>query len=82
MRLEKTLKACGFNGDPAEFRSFVRRQFQVLFPQDTDEDVLCSPSTKALPLCKAIRQHYRLDFPEAVVLKTLINERKAGRRTE
>ena len=80
MRLSNRLKACGFAGDPAEFRRTIITEFERLFPADTDEGVLCNPSTKAVSLCEAVCDRLQFRFPEEVVLSTLINERKASRR--
>ncbi len=81
MRLTKALKQCGFQGEPDEIRTIILEQFQSLFPGETYEDVLFHPSTKALALCDAVRRHFRVDFPEDLVLRTLINSRKASQRS-
>jgi hypothetical protein len=80
MRLSTRLKACGFDGDVGQFRQTIIAEFERLFPAETDEAVLCNPSTKALAFCEAVCGRLRFQFPEEVVLSTLINERKASRR--
>ena len=80
MRLSRRLKACGFEGDPEEFRRAIIAEFERLFPADTDEALLCNPSTKAVPFCEAVCGRLQFRFPEDLVLTTLINTRKASRR--
>ena len=80
MHLSNRLKACGFDGDAEAFRRTIIAEFDRLFPVDTDETVLCNPSTKAVPFCEAVCGRLQFRFPEDVVLATLINERKASRR--
>jgi hypothetical protein len=80
VRLSNRLKACGFGGDPEEFRRAILAEFKRLFPTDTDETVLCNPSTKAVPFCEAVCGRLQFRFPEQVVLSTLIKERKASQR--
>jgi hypothetical protein len=79
MRLEARLKKCGYCGDSSFFRQVVQDQFRKLFPDETDEAVLCNPSTKALPYCESVRQCCEFSFPEDLILSTLINERKRSR---
>jgi hypothetical protein len=80
MRLEKQLKACGFRGSVEEFTKVLPNLLEQLFPGCTDEEVLCDPRAKAIPYCDAVRARFDFDFPESLILKTLINTRKAGRR--
>jgi hypothetical protein len=80
MRLEQQLRVCGYEGDPKEFSSTLPRLLHQLYPGCTDETVLCEPQSKAIPFVEAVRAHFQCDLPESVVLKALINSRKANRR--
>ena len=79
MRLETQLKHLGFPGTADRFRNIVRQRYLAMFPFASDEEVLTSPTAMALPLVESVRQDVGLDLPEDLILKTLINERKAGR---
>jgi hypothetical protein len=81
MRLEYQLTACGYEGDPELFRRQLPELLGQLFPGATDEELLCSPREKAIPYCEAVRTHFQFNFPDGLILKALINTRKAGRRT-
>ncbi len=81
MRLVTELKQCGFSGECEEFRRVVLGTFESLFPGETDEEVLCHPTSKAVKLCGAVRGYFHHDFPENLILKTLINSRKGSRRS-
>lgn len=80
MRLEKQLQACGYSGDPEVFRSLLPELLGQLFPGATDEDVLCSPREKAIPYCEAVRARCACGLSDTLILKTLLNTRKASRK--
>jgi hypothetical protein len=81
MRLPNRLRTCGYEGDPTVFERTLPELLRRLFPGITDEGLLCSPRERAIPYCEAVRAHFQFDFPEDLILKTLVNTRKASRRS-
>jgi hypothetical protein len=79
-RLDRQLAGCGFAGDAEAFRITLVELLVGLFPGCTDEDVLCEPINKAIPYCEAVRAKFDCSFPDRLILKTLLNTRKASCR--
>ena len=81
MQLRSELRFLGFPGEAKKFCEGVLDEFARLFPDDTDEGLLCEPTRKAIPICHAVRVRFRFDFPESLILRTLTNTRKAARHS-
>lgn len=78
IRLENELSGCGWAGDPEEFRDLLTGIFRVMFPNLTDEDVLCDEHAPAR-FVRAVRVAANSpDLPHTLILRTLLNTRKRG----
>jgi hypothetical protein len=76
-RLETELAECGCGMDAKMFRELVVERHAVMHPTWTQDDLVCHPDD-AKNFCDVIRGEVRADVPDHVILKTLLNARKAG----
>ena len=75
-RLETELAECRCSMDANMFRDLVVVRHKDLHPSWTEDDLVCHPD-EAKSFCQVIRAEVSADVPEHVILKTLLNARKA-----
>lgn len=77
MRLNEELPRCNCAMSPEQFRAVVEEKFNEMFPDWTDDALLCKPR-EALKFDDAVRLAVGADVPDEVINRTLINLRKSS----
>ena len=75
-RLETELAECNCSMDAKMFRDLVVDRHKDMHPSWTEDDLVCHPD-EAKAFCQVIRADVSADVAEHVILKTLLNARKA-----
>lgn len=78
MRLKAELQKCNCPADPDTFRDVVESTFNRMYPDWTDDQLLCQP-VKALEFDNEVRAAVKCAaVPDEVINRTLINLRKSN----
>lgn len=81
MRLAVELKKCNCTTTPDKFREVVETVFNHLFPDWTDDDLLCKPKV-ASQFDDEVRKRINCPaVPDEVINRTLINLRKSNQNS-
>jgi hypothetical protein len=75
-RLEIELAECGCEMDAKMFRELVVERHRVMHPNWTEDDLVCHPD-EAKNYCAVIRSEVGAPVPDHVILRSLLNARKA-----
>jgi hypothetical protein len=75
-RLETELKECGCSMDAKMFRDLVEERHSTMHRSWTEDDLVCHPD-EAKVFCQVIRNEVGAEVPDHVILRTLLNARKA-----
>ncbi|MGH7173395.1 MAG: hypothetical protein ACRELF_03665 [Gemmataceae bacterium] len=75
-RLETELKECGCSMDAKLFRDLVVERRATMHRSWTEDDLVCHPD-EAKAFCQAIRSEVGTEVPDHVILRALLNARKA-----
>jgi hypothetical protein len=75
-KLESELKQYGCDMDAKMFRDLVVARHGVMHGSWTVDDLVCHPD-EAKAFCQAIRSEVRVEIPDHVILRALLNARKA-----
>jgi transcriptional regulator with XRE-family HTH domain len=75
-KLETELEDAKCGMDARMFRELVVERHAVMHPSWTEDDLVCHPDD-AKAFCGTIRSEVSADIPDHVILKALINARKA-----
>lgn len=75
-KLEIELKQCGCEMDARMFRELVVQRHGTMHGSWTEDDLVCHPD-EAKAFCQAIRSEVGAEVPDHVILRTLLNARKA-----
>lgn len=75
-KLETELSDCGCEMDPKMFRDLVAERHVTMHPAWTEDELACHPD-EAKEFCGVIRSEVGAIVPDHVILRTLINARKA-----
>ena len=84
MLLREELRILGYDGgeySEDEFRDIIQEVFAVLHPSWTDEQLLFRPPD-GMRFCEAVRCRTSKGLPDELILRTLVNIRKSGRRAK
>lgn len=75
-KLETELREHGCAMDAKMFRESVVKRHRVIHPSWTEDDLVCHPD-EAKMFCQTIRREVGEEIPDYVILRTLLNARKA-----
>jgi hypothetical protein len=75
-RLETELAECGCSMDAKMFRDLVVERHGRMHTSWTEDDLVCHPD-EAKAFCQTIRSEVGAEVPDHVILRTLLNARKA-----
>lgn len=75
-KLETELNECGCSMDAKMFRDLVVERHGTMHRSWTEDDLVCHPD-EAKAFCQAIRSEVGAEVPDPVILRTLLNARKA-----
>lgn len=76
-KLAEELQEHGYTDDPELFREALSDHMFNAYGSWTVDDLLCHPAD-AIQFCDAIRTRFGVQFPDPLILKTLLNLRKRG----
>lgn len=76
-KLETELTEVGCAMDAAMFRELVAERHAAMHPVWTEDELTCHPD-EAKAFCGAIRNEVDAQVPDHIILRTLLNVRKAG----
>lgn len=75
-KLETELREYGCAMDAKMFRDLVVERHSAMHPSWTEDDLVCHPD-EAKVFCQTIRVEVGAEVPDYVILRTLLNARKA-----
>lgn len=75
-KLETELREHGCAMDAKMFRDLVEQRHSAMHANWTVDDLVCHPD-EAKEFCRAIRNEVGADVPDYVILRALLNARKA-----
>ena len=76
-KLETALEECGCEMDAKMFKELVTERHATMHRSWTEDDLVCHPQ-EASQFCDVIRREIGANIPDDVILRTLLNARKAG----
>lgn len=78
-KLEKKLRSDRYEGDQNDFFRLLSNIFENQYPGWTVDRLVCNP-TDAINYCQSVQQATGCVFPYELILSSLLNLRKAGKK--